>query len=421
MNPACYRSGIDPDAIPGQDLDPDAVLAAAAGLAAGGTRVREAGAAMLREWRQLRASYVAPEAEQLLAVMDPVEAGARAYGDDVERVAAALRRYAEDVRPIKNALGHVRRDAWTFRDSIASIPDWEYDQDLVDENAALIRRVNAQQVALWDVERACANAIRALYRAPSWHAATSNEDPLGYGLADLGEDTETAWGAAVERKDHCPKSAAVGAKRFVWDGLVVDGLWGTVTGLGLLVGIDGTDWDRETFQQSWVGMSSLIGFANHSWTPAHAGEAWRGLGKGLLAWDRWSEDPARAAGGAVFNLGTIVVPAGAAAAGTRSAATVTATGVGARTATVLARAAEVVKFTDPITLTTMGVKAALPRLADLTAGIWAATERLSDLLRMPDLRVPDLHLPEPSTPVIQVPAAVPHPSARVRSHGHIPR
>ena len=92
MNPACYPSGIEPAAIPGQGLDPDAVLAAADALAAGGARVREAGASMLREWRQLRASYSAPEAEQLFAVMEPVEAGARAYGDDVEQVAAARRR-----------------------------------------------------------------------------------------------------------------------------------------------------------------------------------------------------------------------------------------------------------------------------------------------------------------------------------------
>ncbi|NMR21748.1 hypothetical protein, partial [Cellulomonas fimi] len=136
-------SGINPSAIPGADLDPDAVVAAANTLAAGGAAVRDAGADVVGEWRGLAAHYEAPEAPTLFAVMNPVETKAREFGDDVEAVAAALRTYADAIRPIKAALARVRSDAYAFRSTIASNAEWEYDQGLVDENTALISRVNA--------------------------------------------------------------------------------------------------------------------------------------------------------------------------------------------------------------------------------------------------------------------------------------
>ncbi|MDC7121196.1 hypothetical protein OMK64_06575 [Cellulomonas fimi] len=52
--------------------------------------------------------YQAPEAAQLLAVMEPVETKARIFGDDVEKVAAALERYAEAIAPIEASLECVR-------------------------------------------------------------------------------------------------------------------------------------------------------------------------------------------------------------------------------------------------------------------------------------------------------------------------
>ncbi|MFB0633652.1 hypothetical protein, partial [Streptomyces sp. AB3(2024)] len=43
------------------------------------------------------------------------------------------------------------------------------------------------------------------------------------------------------------------AKSFVWDGLIVDGIWGTIRGLGTLVGVDG--WDKAG--QAWTGLAKL--------------------------------------------------------------------------------------------------------------------------------------------------------------------
>nr|WP_297426689.1 hypothetical protein [uncultured Actinotalea sp.] len=360
-------SRIDPSAIPGTALDPDAVLAAADELARGGVEVRDIGADVVAQWRQLSGHYEAPEAPRLFTAMNPVESKSREFGDDVEKVASALRAYAEEIRPIKTALAGVRGRAWGFVGRTNSDPEWQYKQELVDENTALVREVNGLQVQLWEAERRCANAIRALYGAAAWRAATSADDPLGYGISEIPTDADAPWGSEVPRKDHCPKSAGVSVKRFVWDGIVVDGLWGTVTGLGMLVGIDGSGWSWDTMKTSWVGMGSLIGYAGGEWSWGNAGNAWLELGKGLIAYDTWGDDPARAAGGAVFNIATILVPAGAAVSGTKGAAT--AAGNGARVSSWLQAGARVVDFTDPVALTVRGARAAMPHLDDLATGL----------------------------------------------------
>jgi hypothetical protein len=360
--------------------------------------------------------YQAPEAADLFTVMDPVETNARDFGDAVQQVATVLTAYAEEIRPIKAALVAVKTDALAFRSKIAGNAEWEYDQDLVDENTALVTRVNAAQVKLWDAERTCANGIRALYCAAPWHAATSADDPLGYGVSDIPADAPMAWGASVERQDHCPKSAAVGVKRFVWDGLVVDGLWGTVVGLGALVGVKDWAWSAENFTESWTAMGGLIGYADGQWAWGTAGDSWLALGKGLIAYDMWAEDPARAAGGAGFNILTIVVPAGAAVSGTKAAAS--AAGTTSRAAALLAKGAKIVDFLDPAALLFKGGKLALPQLGDLLAGMRGATDGLGDALRLPDVPagldlptrgVDDLAdaLPPVRDPDVQVPVREP--------------
>jgi len=380
--PQCYASGIDPSAIPGDDLDPDGIEAAADGMSLDAGTIRDAGADVVSTWRGLGGCYQAPEAETLFAVMDPVETNARDFADDLTAVATALRGFAADVRPIKTALAAVRADAWNFRDTIAGNDEWEYDQDLVDENTDLVRRVNALQVQLWQAERTCANTIRALFGAAPWHAMTSQDDPLGYGIEEIPTDAEMPWGSQVARRDHCPKSAAVSVKRFVWDGVVVDGIWGTVTGLGSLVGISDWHFSWDTFTSSWVGISALIGNdGNGNWSLGNAGQAWLGLGKGLISYDTWGEDPARAAGGAIFNVATILIPAGAAVTGTKGA------GTASRVSTWLARGARIVDLTDPVALTIRGARLVLPKIDDLLVGMRGALEGLTNNIQVPDIPV----------------------------------
>ncbi|MBC7307484.1 MAG: hypothetical protein H5T80_11265, partial [Dietzia sp.] len=406
--PQCYASGIDPSAIPGDDLDPDVIEAAADGMSLDAGTIRDAGADVVSTWRGLGGCYQAPEAETLFAVMDPVETNARDFADELTAVATALRGFAADVRPIKTALAAVRADAWNFRDKVAGNDEWEYDQDLVDENTDLVRRVNALQVQLWQAERTCANTIRALFGAAPWHAMTSQDDPLGYGIEEIPTDADMPWGSQVARRDHCPKSAAVSVKRFVWDGVVVDGIWGTVTGLGSLVGISDWHFSWDTFTSSWVGISALIGNdGNGNWSLGNAGQAWLGLGKGLISYDTWEDDPARAAGGAIFNVATILIPAGAAVTGTKGAAT--AAGTASRVSTWLARGARIVDMTDPVALTIRGARLALPKIDDLLVGMRGALEGLSDGFHVPDIPLtalddlPTIHAPDVDVPPVRAP------------------
>lgn len=373
MTDMCYASGINPSAIPGQDLDPDAVEAGASTLRTKAGAVRDNGAGVVAEWRGLAAHYEAPEAAQLLAVMDEVETKSRDFGDALESVATALSDFAAEIRPIKSALDAVRADAYAFRDRIAGNAEWEYDQDLVDENTALVNRVNTQQVALWDAERRCANAIRALYCAAPWRAATSENDPLGYGVSELSSDVAMPWGSAVDRKDHCPKAAAVEVKRFVWDGVLVEGVWGTVEGLGLLVGIDGNGFSTETLGSTWNAIGSLVGLGD-----IPPGEAWAGMGKGIIMWDAWAEgDYGRALGGTAFNVVTAIIPGGAAVSSIKGGSTA---GRAGRGASWLTRANNVLDFVDPVALGIRGGRAIAPTISNLFNG-------LTDGLR--NLEVPD--------------------------------
>jgi len=399
-------SGINPSAIPGLDLDPDAVVAAANALANGGASVRDSGADVVGKWRGLGAHYQAPEAAQLFTVMDPVEAAAREFGDAVQQVAVVLRAYADEVRPIKAALTSVRHDAYAFTSKIASNSDWQYDQDLVDENTDLIKRVNAAQIKLWDAERTCANGIRALYCAAPWHAATSDNDPLGYGVSQLPTDAKMPWGTSVDRKDHCPKAAAVDVKRFVWDGVVVDGLWGTVVGLGALVGIQDWSWSVDNFTSAWKGMAGLIGYsaATGSWSWGNAGNTWKGLGKGLLSWDTWKDDPARAAGGASFNVLSLLIPGADAATALKTAGKA---GEASKAAALLSKGAKILEFTDPLSLTVKAGKIAIPKLGDLLGGMSDATKGLGDAIKVHDVPT-GLDVPKTvDTPPLRDPDHVP--------------
>ena len=78
---------------------------------------------------------------------------------------------------------------------------------------------------------------------------------------------------------------------------------------------------------------------------AQADEAALNTGKALIAWDKWADDPGTALGESVFNVGTILIPAGAAIAGVKTAGTA---------ASVLSKMARVVDLIDPASLAVNG-------------------------------------------------------------------
>lgn len=420
---------IKPDAIPGADINPDAIEENARTIGTISGQVSEHGSNVHFTWQGMSGVYEAPESPTLLGLMAPVSSQATQVSDNLAEVSAALVAFAADVRPIKAELDSLRTQAQSFVDSIqggvqvreinpawtaaqspyggataaptyqgswgsstssassAATPDkyrtvtkeWHESQEHVDRNNELLAAVNAQQIKLWEAERACANRVRALYGAQPLHAATSENDALGYGISEIPEGTEMPWGAEVERTEGCGEATAKFVfKDFLWEGVIVGGVWGTVTGLGTLVlGYNpetGEFFSGDAYGAAW-GNLGLIGFSGLANSPllgplfwsdslaeatgiggflpqevrdfkAQADEAALNTGKALIAWDKWQDDPGTALGESVFNVGTALIPVGGAAvAGVKTASTA---------ASVVSKMAKVVDFVDPAALAMNG-------------------------------------------------------------------
>ncbi|WP_278102887.1 glycohydrolase toxin TNT-related protein [Microbacterium proteolyticum] len=415
--------------IPGDEIKPEVVEENARTIGTISGQVSEHGSNVHFKWQGMAGVYEAPESPTLLGLMAPVSSQATQVSDNLAEVSAALIAFAADVRPIKAELDSLRVQAQAFVDSIqggvqvreinpawtaaqspyggatamptyqgswgssttgsssAAAPEqyrtvtkeWHESQDHVDRNNELIAAVNAQQVKLWEAERACANRIRALYGAQPLHAATSEDDALGYGISEIPEGTDMPWGAEVERTEGCGEATANFVfKDFLWEGIIVGGVWGTVTGLGTLVlGYNpetGEFFSGDAWGAAWgnLGLIAVSGLANSPmlgplfWTDslaqatgmggflpqevrdfkAKADEAALNTGKALIAWDKWQDDPGTALGESVFNVGTALIPVGGAAvAGVKTASTA---------ASVISKMARVADFVDPAALAMNG-------------------------------------------------------------------
>ena len=414
-------SHIDPSQIPGDNLDPDTVDTSANQMRMIGIGVANQGSSVLTSWQAIAASYEAPESGTLFSVMNPVSADAEQFGSNLGKVADALNTYAEAVRPIKAELASLKAQAASFVGSIQggvtttsysrfgaveSTESWDKDQDSVDKNNDLINKVNAQMVLLWAVERDCANKI---YDTIGWShvGAASKSNPNGYGVDKIPDGTKMPWGADVKRTESCGEKAVDSVGHFVWNGVIVGGLWGTVQGLGTLIlgynPADGSFFHGSTYGAAWsnlgmlgVGLLSVGGLgAGLSFVPGPVGDFVRkgqttllNAGKGMIAWDEWSKDPATAAGTAVFNVGTLLIPAGAAVDGVK-------TGAGAASA-ALRGAATVVDFTDPVSVLikagATGVKVAMPTITDLAKTLGTSLH-LGDLGDLGKVDLPKIEIP----------------------------
>lgn len=291
---------INPGAIPRFQGDVDALEADASRLDGVGSGVRDTGTEVHSTWQGLSAFYEAPEAAGLFAATGPVRSRAADLGDDVQSVARTLTSYAGEVRPIALRLEQLRAEATAFVQSVAGDDDWQKDGDRVDRHNGLLREVDQQVLALQDAERTAANAINALFGGRQWHAGGS--DANAYGPTDIPADAERPWGAPEQKDEPWWKDVWNGGVSLV-KGFVVDGLWEDVKGLLGFVNI--FDWD--TFTSSWGGLWTLTG--KWFYAPGEAAEAWKNLGKALVAWDMWSQDPARAFGTVLWNVVTIPVAA----------------------------------------------------------------------------------------------------------------
>jgi hypothetical protein len=414
-------SHIDPSQIPGDNLDPDTVDTSADQMRMIGLGVTNQGSTVLTSWQAIAGSYEAPESGTLFSVMDPVATNAEQFGSSLGKVADALNTYAEAVRPIKAELASLKTQATSFVSSIAngvshtsysragattSTESWDKDQDSVDKNNDLINKVNAQMVLLWAAERDCANKI---YDTIGWShiEAASKSNPNGYGVDKIPDGTKMPWGADVKRTESCGEKAMDSVGHFVWNGVIVGGLWGTVKGLGTLVlgynPADGSFFHGSTYGAAWSNLGMLgVGLASVgplgsalSFVPGPVGDFVKKgqntllqAGKGMIAWDEWSKDPATAAGTAVFNVGTILLPGGAETDGVKA-------GTSAVAATMRG-AGKLAEIADPVStlvkVGATGLKVAMPTITDLTKSL-AGSLHLGDLGDLGKIDLPKIEIP----------------------------
>ncbi|AYV29094.1 hypothetical protein EES41_20500 [Streptomyces sp. ADI95-16] len=316
---------INPCTIPQFTGDLEALEKDRASLTSAAGTFRDAGANVDSEFQGLSAFYSAPEAAQLFATTNPVRTGSDFFADQLDSAAKALGEYVTEARPIVARLKDLQTKAATFSNKISGDEHWKDDTEKIDENRDLIHDVNAAVTAFQAAERTCANKIRALYCAPPLGYDDGSHGPNMYGFKvdDLNHSKTLPWGTQFE-ETHRAWELDYWAKSYVWDGIVMDGIVGTVKGLGTFVGFQGLD----AAGKAWVGLAKLATGVAISTSPLlypfwladekdlspwlrDSRKAMKETGKALVAWDEWGKNPARAAGAVTFNVVTTVATGGA--------------------------------------------------------------------------------------------------------------
>ncbi|MCL6738716.1 hypothetical protein [Streptomyces neyagawaensis] len=350
------------------------------GIRSAGTSLKDSGSAIDTRFGGLSAYYKAPEADQLFATTAPVAAKGEEFSTELGTVASALDDYAAAVGPLKQKFEQLRRDAIAFRAKIADDDEWRADGDLVEENNNRRSDINAAYAAFQAAERDCYNKIVALVGGEPLvvNDGSNKENMYGYRGEDLDHAGGLPWGDPVEESNPWYY-----IHEHVWDfavGFVVDGVWGTIKGLGTLVGFSG--WDAAG--QAWTGLGKLLtGIAITAtplgaayWlTPADKLPSWLRdsrtavveTGKALIAYDEWGKNPSRAAGAVTFNVVTTIFTGGAGGA-------VSGAGKAGAIAKAISFAGKAGRIVDPMTYITKGVGATAVKISDVMASLRGITD-----------------------------------------------
>ncbi|MEE1822906.1 hypothetical protein PUR61_11980 [Streptomyces sp. BE20] len=324
----------------------------------------------------LRAFYQAPEAEQLFATTKPVQDLGLKLSTDLCTIAGALGTYSRDAAPIVKKLQDLKHEAETFRNKANSDDKWREDGDLVDENNDRRNEIAEVWTQFQAVERAAHAKIVALVGGSPLKVndGSNGKDMYGYDAEALKQSKTLPWGEAVEESIPWWQ-----VWEHAWEfgkGVIVDGVWGTLVGLGTLVGFQG--WDAAG--QAWTGLAKLAtGLAITaipgvgplflavpddklpSWL-RDSRTAMKETGKALLAWDQWGSNPSRAAGAVTFNVLTTVFTGGAggAASGAGKA------GAAAKAISLAGKAGRVI---DPMTYLFKGAGAGFTKIGDVMTSL----------------------------------------------------
>lgn len=342
-------------------------------LSSGGSKVATVGSDVHKSFGGLAAYYKAPEAEQLFGVTKPVADKAHDLSEDMHVIARALGTYAREITPLVHQLNQLKQDAADFRAKDAAEDDWSEDGDLVEENLNRRNKIAEVWAAFQEAERDCHAKIVSLVGGKALHTIDASH-PTGYGYdaEALKASKSLPWGEAVEESVPWWQ---------VWEhaydfgkGVIVDGAWGTIKGLGTLIGVDG--W--EAAGQAWTGLAKLSTGVTITMLPivgpaffAIPGDklpswlrdsrtAMKDTGKALVAWDQWESNGSRAAGAVTFNVLTAIFTRGGGAA-------VSGTGKAAAAAKALSIAGKAGEVIDPMTYVFKGAGAGISKIGDAMA------------------------------------------------------
>ncbi|MFG2338768.1 hypothetical protein [Streptomyces yangpuensis] len=358
-------------------------------ISSGGAAVSTKASDVHSSFGGLQAFYQAPEADQLFATTKPVSDLGLKLSSDMCTIAGALGTYSRDAAPVIKKLENLKAEAEAFRTKVSKEDKWREDGDLIDENLERRNKIAEVWAEFQEVERAAHAKIVALVGGKPLRVndGSNAKDMYGYDAEAMKQSKSLPWGDAVEES-----IPAWQVWEHAWEfgkGVVVDGVWGTLKGLGGLVGLQG--WD--VFKQSWTGLAKLgTGLAILSIPGAgplflsapddklpswlrDSRTAMKETGKALLAWDQWGSNPSRAAGAVTFNVVTTIFTGGAggAAAGAGKAGAV------AKTLSFAGKAGHAI---DPMTYIFKGAGAGFSKIGDVMAG----------LKGMGKFEVPDINL-----------------------------
>ncbi|MFG2991066.1 hypothetical protein ACGFZK_17575 [Streptomyces sp. NPDC048257] len=379
-------------------------------ISSGGATVSTKASDVHTSFGGLQAFYQAPEADQLFATTKPVQDLGLKLSSDMCTIAGALGTYSRDAAPIIKKLESLRAEAQAFRTKTDKDEKWAEDGDLIDENLERRNEVAEVWEQFHEVERAAHAKIVALVGGKPLRVNDGSNAPdmYGYDAEALKQAKSLPWGDAVEES-----IPGWQIWEHAWEfgkGVVVDGVWGTLKGLGGLVGLQG--WD--VFKQSWTGLAKLgtgLGIAMipgvgplfmaapddklPSWL-RDSRTAMKEPGKALLAWDQWGSNPGRAAGAVTFNVVTTVFTGGAGGAASGA-------GKAGAVAKTLSFAGKAGRAIDPMTYIFKGAGAGFSKIGDVMAGLKgmgkfeAPSINLDGAIALPDgaVMLPDgaIHLP----------------------------
>ncbi|MFT2017281.1 hypothetical protein ACMA1D_15765 [Streptomyces sp. 796.1] len=325
--------------------------------------IRQRGFEVHERFQLLSSSYEAPEDDLLFASTAPVRDKAGDFAGKLEKVAGALQTYAGEVRPLAARLEQLQQDARDFVTSVEDDDDWTEDQKKVDRHNTLVSDVNAAVAAFHAAERKAAGTILGLAGKPGLVPDDGSHQPNMYGYEEeaLDQSKDLPWGSPAKRT-YDKWDIGHHVKSFVYDGIIRDNVVGVVQGLTLLATGDGDAWANLRDSAGGLGLYLLTPYdAAMDWaigedeeTPAekHLKETFVHTAKGMVAWDMWKENPARAAPTAIITILSL----GAASTAGRSGK--------------LGKAGKVGAYADPlgatVTLTSKALARA-PKIVDVTA------------------------------------------------------